>query len=157
MFAIIPMTVLASSLHFLLFHDRSTLRILQIGARARESLVQVMADGARSVGTTYNAMRDIMSKSLKLLPDTWSGFSQHSYDCQPLPTEKVSAAKVLKFRNDAFRSYCANKRYLDTVTQKFGWDTRKQIEAMSQHKLRRKIVEEMDSANVHVRQAQSIA
>jgi hypothetical protein len=77
------------------------------------------------------------------LPETWSGFSQHSYDCLPLPTEKVSAAEVLKFRDDAFDRYFTNKRYLDMVTQKFGWETRKHIEHMSQHKLQRKIVEEL--------------
>jgi anaerobic magnesium-protoporphyrin IX monomethyl ester cyclase len=77
------------------------------------------------------------------LPKTWSGFSQHSYDCLPLPTEKVSAAGVLKFRDDAFDHYFTNKRYLDMVTQKFGWETRKHIEQMSRHKLRRKIVEEL--------------
>jgi radical SAM superfamily enzyme YgiQ (UPF0313 family) len=76
------------------------------------------------------------------LPATWSGFSQHSYDCLPLPTEKVSAAQVLKFRDEAFDQYFSGKRYLDMVTQKFGWDTRHHIEQMSRHKLRRKIVEE---------------
>jgi hypothetical protein len=30
------------------------------------------------------------------------------------------------------------------VTQKFGWDTRRHIERMSRHRLRRKIVEEME-------------
>lgn len=78
------------------------------------------------------------------LPATWSGFSQHSYDCLPLPTEKVSAAQVLKFRDEAFDQYFSGKRYLDMVTQKFGWDTRRHIEQMSRHKLRRRIVEEAD-------------
>ena len=62
------------------------------------------------------------------LPQTWSGFSQHSYDCLPLPTEKVSAAEVLKFRDMAFDRYFTEKRYLDMVTQKFGWETRSHIE-----------------------------
>lgn len=77
------------------------------------------------------------------LPNTWSGFSQHSYDCLPLPTEKVAAAEVLKFRDDAFQRYFTNKRYLDMVTQKFGWETREHINRMTSHKLRRKIVENM--------------
>jgi anaerobic magnesium-protoporphyrin IX monomethyl ester cyclase len=81
-----------------------------------------------------------------MLPESWSGFSQHSYDCLPLPTEKVSAAEVLKFRDDAFDRYFTNKRYLDMVTQKFGWDTREHIELMTRHKLRRKIVEQMVGA-----------
>jgi anaerobic magnesium-protoporphyrin IX monomethyl ester cyclase len=85
------------------------------------------------------------------LPEAWSGFSQHSYDCLPLPTEKVSAAEVLKFRDDAFDRYFSNKRYLDMVTQRFGWHTRRHIEQMSRRKLRRKIIEETNLAtpNIH--------
>lgn len=91
------------------------------------------------------------------LPGTWSGFSQHSYDCLPLPTEKVSAAQVLKFRDDAFDRYFTNKRYLDMVTQKFGWDTRTHIERMAHQKLRRKIVEDMGVAHANIPAAQSVA
>lgn len=80
------------------------------------------------------------------LPETWSGFSQHSYDCQPLPTEKAAAGEVLKFRDDAFHEYFANPRYLDMVTQRFGWDTRAHIEDMSKTRLRRKLVEELGAA-----------
>ena len=91
------------------------------------------------------------------LPETWSGFSQHSYDCLPLPTEKLSAPQVLKFRDDAFDRYFTEKRYLDMVTQRFGWDTRAHIEQMTRHKLPRKIVEEMNAANANMATAQSVA
>src|SRR5690348_47462 len=47
------------------------------------------------------------------LPESWSGYSQHSYDCVPLPTEKVSAREVLRFRDEAFDRYFHGKRYLD--------------------------------------------
>lgn len=77
------------------------------------------------------------------LPDSWGGYSQHSFDSKPLRTEKVSAATVLKFRDDAFHEYFSNGRYLDMVAQRFGWDTRKHIEDMSKHRLRRKIVDEL--------------
>jgi anaerobic magnesium-protoporphyrin IX monomethyl ester cyclase len=80
------------------------------------------------------------------LPDSWGGYSQHSVDCKPLRTEKVSAGAVLKFRDDAFHEYFANPRYLDMVTQRFGWDTRKHIEDMSKHRLRRKLVDELVTA-----------
>lgn len=89
------------------------------------------------------------------LPQTWSGFSQHSYDCLPLPTERLSAAEVLKFRDHAFNEYFNNKRYLDMVTQKFGWDTRAHIETMTKHTLRRKILD--DIANANSPEAQSVA
>ncbi len=80
------------------------------------------------------------------LPENWSGFSQHSYDCQPLPTEKVSAAEVLRFRDEAFHAYFAHPRYLDMVTQRFGWDTRHHIEEMATHRLRRKLLESVEKA-----------
>jgi anaerobic magnesium-protoporphyrin IX monomethyl ester cyclase len=80
------------------------------------------------------------------LPETWAGFSQHSYDCTPLPTEKVSAAEVLRFRDNAFHTYFSDKRYLDMVTQQFGWDTRKHIEEMAEHRLKRRIVEDLEAA-----------
>jgi hypothetical protein len=79
------------------------------------------------------------------LPQTWGGFSQHSYDCLPLPTEKVSAADVLGFRDSAFDRYFTDARYLGMVAQKFGWETRSHIEHMTRHRLRRKILEDTDT------------
>lgn len=76
------------------------------------------------------------------LPEHWSGFSQHSYDCLPLPTEHISAAEVLRFRDQAFDNYFTSRRYLDMVTQKFGWETRQHIEEMTRHKLRRRLLEQ---------------
>jgi anaerobic magnesium-protoporphyrin IX monomethyl ester cyclase len=80
------------------------------------------------------------------LPDSWSGFSQHSYDCLPLPTDKVPAATVLKFRDDAFHKYFSSERYLDMITRKFGRQTRAHIEGMARHRLRRKIVGDPSTA-----------
>ena len=76
------------------------------------------------------------------LPSEWSGFSQHSFDCTPLPTDHLSSAEVLKFRDQAFHEYFENKSYLDMVTQKFGTETRKHIEAMSKTRLPRLIVDD---------------
>jgi radical SAM superfamily enzyme YgiQ (UPF0313 family) len=80
------------------------------------------------------------------LPDNWSGYSQHSYDCQPLPTATLSAAEVLRFRDEAFGVYFKDPRYLEMVTQRFGWDTRKHIEQMASHTLSRKLLEPADQA-----------
>lgn len=77
------------------------------------------------------------------LPRTWRGFSQHSYDCLPLRTEKLSAAQVLRFRDDAFHRYFTGERYLDMVANKFGPQTHSHIERMIRHRLRREIVEEI--------------
>ncbi|RAU20880.1 B12-binding domain-containing radical SAM protein [Paramagnetospirillum kuznetsovii] len=50
----------------------------------------------------------------------WIGYSQHSYDCLPLPTETLSAIQVLDFRDAAFNEYFANPDYLRLVERKFG-------------------------------------
>jgi radical SAM superfamily enzyme YgiQ (UPF0313 family) len=76
------------------------------------------------------------------LPAQWSGYSQHSYDTTPLPTERVSAAHVLAFRDRAFHEYFASPRYLSFVTQRFGWHARRHIEEMASHRLPRKLLEE---------------
>ena len=80
------------------------------------------------------------------LPEHWSGYSQHSYDCLPLPTEKVSAAEVLRFRDDSFHTYFSSPRYLEMVSRRFGADTRRHVEEMAQRRLRRRLFEEADGS-----------
>jgi radical SAM superfamily enzyme YgiQ (UPF0313 family) len=82
------------------------------------------------------------------LPDQWSGFSQHSYDCKPLPTERIGAAEVLRFRDNAFHDYFQDPMYLEMVTQKFGAETRGHIEEMTRTRLRRALLEEGDTGRV---------
>ncbi|WP_431859483.1 B12-binding domain-containing radical SAM protein [Azospirillum sp.] len=79
------------------------------------------------------------------LPDAWSGFSQHSYDCKPLATEKATAAEVLAFRDAAFNEYFTNPRYLKMVDQRFGASTSVHIRQMTRHSLRRKLLEPVDA------------
>lgn len=91
------------------------------------------------------------------LPESWSGYSQHSYDCLPLPTEKLGAGDVLRFRDEAFDRYFHGKRYLDMVTQKFGWETRSHVERMARHRLRRKLLDEGPGAGVGARSPLPVA
>jgi anaerobic magnesium-protoporphyrin IX monomethyl ester cyclase len=74
------------------------------------------------------------------LPDTYVGFSQHSYETMPLPTKHIAAADVLKFRDEAFLKYYKNPTYLDMIENKFGLLTRNGIEDMTKIKLKRKIL-----------------
>lgn len=76
----------------------------------------------------------------KDLPATWSGYSQHSYDCQPLATDNVSSANILAFRDDAFHQYFNSPNYLSFIESKFGIDTRKHIIEMSKTRLNRKLL-----------------
>jgi hypothetical protein len=52
---------------------------------------------------------------------------------------------VLEFRDQAFQTYFSNTRYLDMVMQVFGRDTRNHVEDMAQHRLKRKLLEELDA------------
>ncbi len=74
------------------------------------------------------------------LPKSWIGYAQHSYDFLPLPTKHLSASEVLKFRDKAFDIYFTSPRYLEMVEQKFGKVAREHVEAMTQHKLKRKLL-----------------
>lgn len=76
------------------------------------------------------------------LPETWDGYSQHSYDCLPLPTKYLSAKEVLEFRDKAFNRYFTNLEYLDMTGKKFGMQAREHIEDMTKIKLKRKLLGE---------------
>jgi anaerobic magnesium-protoporphyrin IX monomethyl ester cyclase len=75
------------------------------------------------------------------LPQSWSGYSQHSYDCLPLPTAALTAAEVLRFRDEAFIEYFSRPAYLDMIADRFGVETLKHTEQMLGQKLRRKLLE----------------
>lgn len=74
------------------------------------------------------------------LPDSYEGFAFLAYETQPLPTKYVSAADVLRFRDDAWQKYFTNPAYLDLVGRKFGDTERKNVKDMSSIHLKRKIL-----------------
>jgi radical SAM superfamily enzyme YgiQ (UPF0313 family) len=73
------------------------------------------------------------------LPNTWSGYSQHAWDSRPLPTRYVSAADVLRFRDEAFTTYFSSPRYLDMIAARFGPTTAEEIREMASHTLEREL------------------
>lgn len=74
------------------------------------------------------------------LPESWIGYSQHSYETFPLKTEKLSNAEVLKFRDQAFMKYFTNPKYLSLVNEKFGPHVVEHLNQMTKIKLKRKIL-----------------
>ncbi len=74
------------------------------------------------------------------LPSTPNGYGFLSYDSEPLPTKHLSAAQVLKFRDDAWRTYFTNPVYLRSVEKTFGPQQRKNVEAMANIRLKRKLL-----------------
>jgi radical SAM superfamily enzyme YgiQ (UPF0313 family) len=79
------------------------------------------------------------------LPESWSGYSQHAIDSQPLPTRHLSADEVLRFRDEAFQRYFNDPRYLASVEAKFGPATVQDIREMTSHRLQRRQFSEMGS------------
>lgn len=74
------------------------------------------------------------------LPDSYEAFAFLSYEAQPLPTNHLSAAQVLKFRDDAWQTYFTNSKYLDLIEARFGAQERKNVEDMASIPLKRKIL-----------------
>ena len=74
------------------------------------------------------------------LPSTYSGYSQHSYDTLNLSTSKLSAAQILKFRDEAWMKYHTNEKYLNLLNKKFGSKAVTNIQNTTKIKLKRKLL-----------------
>ena len=72
------------------------------------------------------------------LPESWHGYGQFSDEAIPLPTKYLSAAEVLRFRDNAFNEYFSNPRYLQMIDEKFGRQIVEHIKDMLKHKIYRK-------------------
>jgi hypothetical protein len=74
------------------------------------------------------------------LPDCYAGYGFLSYECVPMPTKHLSAAEVLRFRDEAWRSYFTDPPFLNLVERKFGPSQRKNVEELAKIRLRRKLL-----------------
>lgn len=86
---------------------------------------------------------DLYSIALKnntTLPESWLGYASQGYDFLPLPTDSLSAAEVLRFRDNAFHTYFTNQDYLNLIERKFGKESREHIEGMTSIKIKRRIL-----------------
>jgi radical SAM superfamily enzyme YgiQ (UPF0313 family) len=81
------------------------------------------------------------------LPDTYEGYSFHGYDTIPLPTETLTGAEILEFRDKAFEEYHSYPPFQEKVKAKFGQVAVDNINEMLKVKLRRKIIENEQSSN----------
>ena len=81
------------------------------------------------------------------LPDSYEGYSFHGYETLPLPTETLTAAEVLEFRDKAFDEYHSYPPFLEKVKNKFGQIAVDNINEMLKIKLKRRIIENGKSAN----------
>lgn len=86
---------------------------------------------------------DLYAEALKKglpLPKTWEGYAQQGYDFLPLPTEHLTSAEILSFRDYAFDAYFMNPRLLHKIRQNFGPEAEEHIKCMTKFKLKRRIL-----------------
>ena len=75
-----------------------------------------------------------------ILPNSYEGYSFHSYETQPLPTEALKPEEILKYRDKSFNMYHTYKPFLDKVEKKFGKKAIENIKEMTKINLKRKIL-----------------
>jgi radical SAM superfamily enzyme YgiQ (UPF0313 family) len=68
----------------------------------------------------------------------WIGYSQHAYDTLPLPTDSLTAAQVLDFRDRAFQDYFKNTNYLAMLKGTFGSRVVTHVQEMCDRKVHRR-------------------
>ena len=68
---------------------------------------------------TYWFLNGLISEKYKL-PDSYEGYSFHSYETQPLPTDILKPAEILEYRDKSFKKYHLYKPFLNKIEKKFG-------------------------------------
>ncbi len=85
--------------------------------------------------------KDAIDKKIRL-PENYEGYSFHSYDTIPLPTEELPAYKILDFRDKAYIDYHSSIPFQERIRKRFGMKAVNSINDMLKIKLKRKIIEE---------------
>lgn len=98
-----------------------------------------------------SSLYDLAKRKRWPLPDDpggpgWIGYSQHAYDCLPLPTETLQSTAVLDFRDQAFQEYFTHGSYLSMMQQTYGPAVVQHVRDMCGHKIRRRHHESAVSA-----------
>jgi radical SAM superfamily enzyme YgiQ (UPF0313 family) len=74
------------------------------------------------------------------LPDSYTGYSFHSVDTLPIPTNSLNPSEILKFRDEAFLRYHTNPQFLNRIKNKYGENAMNSILDMTKIKLKRNIL-----------------
>jgi hypothetical protein len=74
------------------------------------------------------------------LPDRYAGYSMLSYHTQNTSNGQLTAAEILKARDDAWTTYHKNPEYLNMLETKFGIRAKQSVEDMLKISLKRKLL-----------------
>lgn len=118
-----------------------TLETMQMTLDLALELKTEMANFYSAMAYPGSPLYGIAKKEGWKLPGTYTGYSQHSYYAQPLPTKYLSAEQVLEFRDKAWMTYHTNPNFLNLLKTKFGQTAVDETLKSTKIKLRRKILE----------------
>lgn len=74
------------------------------------------------------------------LPSDYAGYSFHSYNTKPLPTEYLEPHEILRFRDEAWHDYHTSEKFLERIQERYGTIAKDNILEMTKIKLKRKIL-----------------
>jgi radical SAM superfamily enzyme YgiQ (UPF0313 family) len=74
------------------------------------------------------------------LPKTYEGYSFFSENTVPSPTESLTPAEILQFRDNAFHIYHTNEKFLARVRGKYGDAQVNNLKELTKVKLKRNIL-----------------
>ena len=74
------------------------------------------------------------------LPEDYEGYSWHSYNTLPLFNEQLTAAEILKFRDEAYQIFHTSPKFLEKIRQKYGDQAVENIVQNTKIKLKRKLL-----------------
>lgn len=114
-----------------------------------ERTLSFAKDNLTEMASFYSAMaypgsplyRQAKENGIKL-PDQYVGYSQHAYETQNLPTEHLTAAEVLRFRDRAWSEYNGLPKYEKYLENRFGNHAVQQLRNTRAKTLKRKILGE---------------
>lgn len=74
------------------------------------------------------------------LPETYSGYSQHSYETHNLANDHLKASEILEFRDYSWDTYHSHPGYLSLMRYKFGQKAVDELNSTKKVKLKRKLL-----------------
>lgn len=74
------------------------------------------------------------------LPQTYDGYSQHSYETFNLQSDNLTSAEILSFRDKAWNAYHSHDKYLNLMKDKFGQKAVDELDSTKKVKLKRKLL-----------------
>jgi anaerobic magnesium-protoporphyrin IX monomethyl ester cyclase len=74
------------------------------------------------------------------LPKSYEEYSFFSANTSPLPTEYLTSAEILRFRDEAFQTYHSNPNFLNRIRKKYGEKQVGNVQELTKIKLKRNII-----------------